>query len=340
MAERRKKEIDVRAMVARLNKEGSELLQREIIAPLLPGGRIRTRLGGMIHEFKPGGEFMGWGRFRPLNEREAEVLGEALPWERGGYLELFPALRVVLLWADTDPERPGTWWGIPFNKSDARQRFGFNAEPLPILFCDPTNGAERFERVVVRVDGNRLWFDGPDMLADPTHAEWLRDAAANIAETEAYLPGLADSERQALIFWRIRQIEIAEEPRRLQQAEDERRRQAVATERRQQKMAEVRRQNRQQQRAWLRDERIREHLQERLEHALAKGDARLHSYSELTNPDGSIGSLVVEWSEHGQTYRYRSNIDARMNVVSSGICLSGQDRDFDLTSLVHVMTDR
>src|SRR5690348_541587 len=106
----RKPKVDARSLVARLSKESQELRQREIIAPLLPGGKIRTRLNGMIHEFKPRDQFVGWGRFRPLNEREAEVLEEALPWERGGYLELFPALRVILLWSDPDPKYPGTWW--------------------------------------------------------------------------------------------------------------------------------------------------------------------------------------------------------------------------------------
>ena len=327
MPQQRKK-IDARALVARLSKESSMLQQREIIAPLLPGGKIRTHLGGMIHEFKPTSEFVGWGRFRPINEREAEALGEAMPWERGGYLELFPALRVVLLWPDPDPKRPGTWWALPFNDSDARQRFGFNAEPLPVFLCDPTNGAERFERVIVRVDGTALWFDGPDMLADPTHAEWLRDTAAKMEETDSFLPGLAGSERLALIFWRIRQVEIAMEPERRRQAEAERKRQA-----------ELRRQNRQKQRQWLHQERLRSQLEGRLQHALAKADATLHSYSEITNPDGTIGHLVVEWSEHGQTRRYRSTLDPQLSVVSSGICLSGRDRDFDLTSLVNVMTD-
>ena len=74
-----------------------------------------------------------------------------------------------------------------------------------------------------------------------------------------------------------------------------------------------------------------------LRHALRKADATLHGYSEALNPDGTLDSLVVEWSERGQGRRYRSTIDPGLTVVSSGICLSGRDRDFDLTSLVGVM---
>jgi hypothetical protein len=325
MTREQKPKVDARALIARLNKQGKTLLQREIIAPLLPGGRIRTRLGGMVHEFHPTRAFVGWGRFRPINEREAEVLEEALPWERGGYLELFPALRVVLLWPDTSPKRPGMWWAVPFNDSDAYQRFGFRAEPLPVFLCDPTNGAERFERVIVRVEGRNLWFDGPDVLADPTHAEWLREAAANIDQIERFLPGLAGSERLALLFWQLHQIETT-------------RVSASAVVQRQPQILEQS-QSHQQQREWLRRQALNSQLEQRLQHALAKADAVLHSYSEITNTDGSPGHLVVEWSEQGQTRRYRSTIDPRLNVVSSGICLSDRDQDFDLTSLVNVMTD-
>src|SRR5579875_573527 len=146
MPEKRKrrpapKNVDPKAFIARLSQESSQLLTREIIAPLLPGGRIRTRLGGLIYEFKPRERFVGWGRFRPINEREAEPLGEALPWERGAYLELFPALRVILLWPDTGGRVPGTWLALPYNDSDARQRFGFGVELLPVFLCDPTGGA-------------------------------------------------------------------------------------------------------------------------------------------------------------------------------------------------------
>ena len=311
--------VDPRALIARLGQESRELLTREIIAPLLPGGRIRTRVSGLVYEFKSSERFVGWGRFRPRNEREAEPLGEALPWERAGYLELFPLLRVVLLWPDSSGRYPGTWLALPYNESDAHQRFGFGMEPLPVFLCDPTAGAERFERVLVRVDGHALWFEGTDVLADPTHAEWLRNAAEQTSSEEV-LPGLAASERQALLFWRLRQLELslAESTRLTEQA---------------------RHQNRGAQRAWLHKQAQQFNLEERLRYALSKADATLHSFSEVTDTEGLLSQLIVEWSERGQSYRYRSVLDPRLTVVSSGICLSGRDHDFDLTSLVSVMAD-
>ncbi len=313
--------VDQRALIARLSQESKQLLTREIIAPLLPGGRIRTRLNGLVYEFKLHQRFVGWGRFRPLNEHEATVLGEAQPWERAGYLELLPLLRVVLLWPDTSGRYPGTWLALPYNESDARQRFGLPAEPLPVFLCDPTDGAERFEQVLTRVDGRTLWFEGVDALADPTHAEWLRAAADREESTqEALLPGLAASERQALLFWRLRQLELSlSESTRLTHEAGLRSRAAQQT--------------------WLERQARQRTLEGRLRHALSKADATLHSYSEVVAADGSVSQLIVEWSQLGQTYHYRSVLDPRLSVVSSGICLSGRDEDFDLTSLVNVMTD-
>ncbi len=326
---------DPRTLIARLSKEGNELLRREMIAPHLLGGKIRTRLSGMVYEFKLSNDFVGWGRFRPSSEREVELLGEALPWERGTYLELFPALRMILLWPDATAQQPGTWFALPFNESDARQRFGLQAQPVPVFLCDPANSADRFERVLVRVDGHTLWFDGPDPLADPTHAEWLRDTAGQTEMPERPLSGLAGSERLALLFWQIHQLDSTMEAARRQQSEAEHNRQE--TERLRQ--AEVRQRNRHQQREWLRETRMQSQLEGRLRHALAKADAVLHSFSELPDTQGATRQIIVEWSMQGQQYRYRSTVDTRLSVVSSGICLSGRDHEFDLTSLVRVMTD-
>lgn len=321
----RKPKPDVRSLIARLNQEGKQLLAREIVAPLLAGSRIRTRLNGMIYEFRVKGRFVGWGRFHPLNEREAEVLGEALPWERGKYLEQFPALRVILLWPAHEQKhrQANIWWALPYNASDARQRFGFDAEPLPIFLCDPNNGAQSFERVVARVDAKTLWFDGPDTLADPTHAEWLRDTTASIEQLERFLPGLASSERLALLYWQIRQVE---QSHRLSEHERV-------------QLQGMGQHTREQQRDWLRQEARRTPLERALQRALAKADATLLSFSEVPAANGSPDYLLVEWSEGGSRVRYRSTVDPRLTVLSSGICLSDRDEDFDLTSLVSVMTD-
>jgi hypothetical protein len=169
------------------------------------------------------------------------------------------------------------------------------------------------------VDGRTLWFEGADVLADPTHAEWLRTTSAQ-ADSDGHLPGLAASECQALLFWRLRELELslAESARLSEQA---------------------RRQSLHEQQSWLSRRAQQFGLESRLRHALAKADATLHSFSAVTGTDGALSQLIVEWSEQGQTYRYRSVLDPHLTVVSSGICLSGRDRDFDLTSLVSVMSD-
>ncbi len=320
-----KPQIDVRVLIARLNRESAGLQEREFIAPLLPGGRIQTRLNGLVYQFKPKGRFVGWGRFHPLNEREAEILGEALPWQKAEYLKLFPALKVILLWSIMVSEvktqdskliipQSGAWWALPYNEGDARQRFGFGGELLPVFLADPRDGAERFERAIARVAGQQLWFEGPDLTADPQQAEWLRDSATLPDAPEKFLAGLAASQRAALLFWQLHQLELKGEVPSLQ--------------------SQSPRQQHEKLREWVRQSKLEQELQ----HALAKADATLHNFSEIIGEDGASAQLLVEWSERGQTCRYRSVIDAKMSVISSGICLSGRDRDFDLTSLVNVIT--
>jgi hypothetical protein len=275
------------------------LRKREIVAPLLPSGRIRVRVEGLVHELLPTKRFVGWGRFRPVDERRAEPLGEALPWQREAYLALFPSLRMILLWPDERRRRAGIWWGLPFNASDARQRFRLSAEPAPVLLCDAALGAERFEQALVRVDGDALWFDGVDPRADPQAAAWLRDVATRDEPPAEWRGGLTDMQRRALAFAGVHEAATAQTD-----------------------------------------------LERRLRRALAKADAVLHSFVETSESDGSRGAVIVEWSPREDAgrpgdspLRYRSRLEADLTVVSSGICLAGRDRDFDLTSLVSVMQD-
>jgi hypothetical protein len=190
-----------------------------------------------------------------------------------------------------------------------------------VHLCDGQGGADRFERVVARVDGHTLWFDGADALADPCNAEWLRDAADQPEAPERLLAGLSGAERLALLYAQVRSLATttgggpppapAEAPA------------ASGRERRE----------------WLRRVFHASQMEGSLRHALHKAGATLAGYSQTTNADGSPSPLVVEWSMNGGTRRYRSSVDPALTVLSSGICLSGRDRDFDLTSLVGVLAD-
>ena len=71
--------------------------------------------------------------------------------------------------------------------------------------------------------------------------------------------------------------------------------------------------------------------EERLNQALQLGGGRLRRYTDRGD------YWVVEWTTQGGR-RHTSAIGKNdLTVISSGICLSGHDRDFDLQSLVGVM---
>ena len=55
--------------------------------------------------------------------------------------------------------------------------------------------------------------------------------------------------------------------------------------------------------------------------------------SYLERPDG----YTVEYTVDG--HAHRSVVDRELRVVAAGICLSGGDRNFDLTSLVDVIRE-
>src|SRR5262245_17103844 len=118
---------NVLEMIALLGGDEAALRGQEFLAPLLGRGRARLRVRGLVYELEVARAAPGWWICRALDARRAEVAGEALPWQRGDYLALWPVLRLVLLepLGKATQAAPRAWMALPYNPADARQRFGF-----------------------------------------------------------------------------------------------------------------------------------------------------------------------------------------------------------------------
>lgn len=169
--------MSVRRLISELAAAEDETRRRQLLAPCLPGGKIRVRVAGLILSLQPSPPaFEGWGIFTAVQERTADLVQEAdLPLVLR-YLERLPSLRVRLVC----PLQGRTWLAYPAGESDARQR-GWAARPLPVHLVD--EGAP-FEGIVARHDGRSWWFEDLDRRADPRLPEGLRRALADVVPPE------------------------------------------------------------------------------------------------------------------------------------------------------------
>lgn len=195
------------------------------------------------------------------------------------------------------PLQNRTWLAYPVAEGDMRQRFG-SARPFPVHLV--TDGAP-FETVTVRGDGGGAWwFDDIDRRADPQPAEHLREALHGTTDPAGlHFPGLTPEMRTAYDLVAQQDVRFA--------ALMAKRRQATAVRDR-----------------WVSDE-------DRLRTALEVGGGALRNFTDRGD------YWLVEWAT-GNGERHTSAIGrADLTVLSAGVCLSGEDRNFDLQSLVRVI---
>ena len=106
---------------------------------------MRVRVSGLVYELGVAHAQPGWWLCQALDAARAAVVEAAQPWQRGAYLALWPALRLVLV----ERLRGDDWVALAFNPSDAFQRFAI-CGPLVIRLVE---GGQPFERVIGRVEG-------------------------------------------------------------------------------------------------------------------------------------------------------------------------------------------
>jgi hypothetical protein len=309
--------------------EEEAFAERSFVAPCIAGGRVRTRIGGIVQTFAPEpADFAGWGVFQVQNGR-AVLLEEAdLPLQ-SAYLRNFPILRLRL----TRSFDGGTWLAYPANEGDMRQRFGATR---PIVVHLVTEGA-RFEQITAHNIGGSWWFAEVDRRADPTLTEQLREAFRQLTQPDALtFPGLTPEMRTAYDL--AAQVDPAF-VRRQQQLLACARRQAARAERAQREEQARQVQNaamqlRHHEQRWDRNAPREARDEQRLRQALQTGGGHLRDF----NDRGDF--YLVEWTTADGILHTSAVTKNDLTVISSGICLSGRDRDFDLQSLVGVIEAR
>ncbi len=159
---------DIRKLLNQLAAQENNLRSTEFIAPCVPGGKVRTRVVGIVYTFTlQTRNFEGWGIFQPVDEKTAEFVEEPNLPQIAEYLQHLKPLRLRL----AHVLRSQTWLAYPVNEADMQQRFGYCK---PVIVHLVAEGA-RFEVIVARTDGGAWWFDECDRRADPFVSEQLRE---------------------------------------------------------------------------------------------------------------------------------------------------------------------
>jgi hypothetical protein len=270
---------DIRKLLNQIASAEAQLQSTQFLAPCVKGGKVRTRVSGMVYTFIPKPhQFEGWGIFQPVDPKTATLIEDADLPQITSYLQHFQTLRLRLAYRLQNQ----TWLAYPVNESDMRQRFKV---VRPMLVHLVTEGVS-FEQILARWNGSSCWFEQIDRRADPAIAESLQAALKKITPIEDLPIKGITPEMRSLYTLIADQTEGFAQPHR--------------------------------------DEKL-------LQKALKLGGGDLQQFQDRGD------YWTVDWTTADGTRHTSAIAKDDLTVVSSGICLSGRDRDFDLQSLVGVI---
>jgi len=185
----RNKRVD--RLLRRFTDVEEDFLHRDFFAPVVRGGQVRVGIAHvMFHLRVLPGDFEGYGIFRPISYEQARLVNPASSEQRLRYLELFPALRLVLCRQMGD-----SWLAVPIASGD---------HPFQIQGLVPVDLVEHawaFDVIGARFDGTRCLFDyfQPDHHAETSAA--LRGAMQQAVDPdEIQQEGLLPEQRVAYVM--------------------------------------------------------------------------------------------------------------------------------------------
>jgi hypothetical protein len=291
-------------LLNKLEAEEQSFLSSEVLAPVLAGRAVTVRIAGVVCRLRVDNEqFNGWAVLQPLSADRAHILRPAIRSEIQKYLQLLPAVHLLAVARTKQADERAVWRALPSHQGDGR--FSIK-QPVPVLLCEES--VQPFDAIIARFDGQRFWYEQPNARRNPALAAYLREAFNEVLPPEQLSKkGLSREEREAYaLVWRA-----SEEAQR--RIEEERQRSREARRR-------------------AKEEARRSIGEARLADALSHAQGRLLSFIE--RDDVYTVTYRVNKRTHTSTVRKDD-----LTVLTSGICLSGRDHDFDLTSVVGVMRE-
>lgn len=310
---------DIRALIKKAAQDTRDVFDTIIMAPVVPGCRVRVRIKGIVSEFElDDREFLGWGLLKPESPGQAKLLGEASPAQIKAYMELLPQFQMIML-----KELQGVWWALAAHGSENR---------IPVELPVPIRMAARimsFDTATVRFDGSSFWFESVARRRNPAVARNLRDQLAKeIFPEDVACPEMTPQERlaYAFMFYDLHPDLIERDAPPAPSGEK-------STESSVDETFDYDK--------WFKDFKTmravleRENEMGKIKHSLRHAGAQLHSYWRTNPKDREVNvKILVDGKEHIARVHTHD-----LTVVNAGICLSGYDQDFDLTSLVGVLRE-
>ena len=190
-------------LIHRLASVEEQFLRTRFLAPVAGGRGVQVRIASILCMLRvEPADFQGFGLFQPLSHVAARLIRPANMIERRRYLDLFPALSVILV-AQEGPQ----WLAAPAT-DDAR----FHVEGL--LDAQLAEEVDLFDTVRVRFDGGSFWFDEPDSRADPGSAAYLRQCLSAMTDPkDVARSGLTARQSAAYALALVRRLREAEADR-------------------------------------------------------------------------------------------------------------------------------
>ncbi|MBI5368806.1 MAG: hypothetical protein HZA54_17350 [Planctomycetes bacterium] len=199
--------MTIHDLVGRLGDAERRCAGTLFLAPVPAGGRgrVRVRIAGVVCELTVAGP-PGWQVCRARDATRADVVEAADRIAVRRFLQRLPALQAVVAVHGGVGGGGAAWFGLPVNPRASALR----VEGLfPVRLAE---GLRDFDAVVVRFDGGAFLFDDRDRRRDPSLADYLRRALADLRPVEELAKrGLAAGER-ALYAWRLERRREAERP--------------------------------------------------------------------------------------------------------------------------------